>query len=105
MTDEDTLALADRLFAAIEAGDLEAVSTCYADDVEVWANFNDRALDKAASLRVIGWLCTKLADRRYDVRRRELLPDGFFQEHRLRGTVPDGTEVAIPVCMVAHRDR
>ena len=98
---QDTLALADRLFAAIEAGDLDAVSTCYADDVEVWANFDDRTLDKDGSLRAIGWLCAKLADRRYDVRRRELLPDGFVQEHRLCGIVPDGTEVSVPVCLVA----
>ena len=48
MTDEDTLALADRLFGAIEAGDLDAVSACYADDIVVWANFDDRDQDKAA---------------------------------------------------------
>ncbi len=102
MTDADTLALADRYFGAIEAGDLEAVSACCTDDVEVWANYDDRTLDKARSLRTVGWLCSKLADRRYDVRRRELLPDGFLQEHRLCGTTPDGTEVAVPCCMVAR---
>jgi uncharacterized protein len=101
MTDEDTLALADRLFGALEAGDLDAVSTCYADDVAVWANYDDRTLDKARSLRAIRWLFDTLADRRYEVGRRELIPDGFVQEHRLCGTTPAGTDVAVPVCVVA----
>ncbi len=38
---------------ALEAGDLDAVSACYADDVAVWANYDDRTLDKATSLRAI----------------------------------------------------
>lgn len=101
MTDEDTLALADRLFGTLEGGDLDAVSACYADDVAVWANYDDRTLDKARALRAIGWLFSKLSDRRYEVRRRVLIADGFLQEHRLCGSTPDGTEVAIPVCIIA----
>ena len=42
MTDEDTLALADRLFDAIEAGDLDAVSAATPTTSQVWANFDDR---------------------------------------------------------------
>jgi uncharacterized protein len=104
MTDEDTLALADRLFTAIEAGDLDAVSVCYDEDIVVWANFDDREQDKASSLRVLGWLCAKLADRRYQVRRREAVPGGFLQEHVLHGTAPDGSVVAMPACIVATVD-
>jgi len=104
MTDEDILALADRLFTAIEAGDLDAVSACYGDDIVVWANFDDREQDKASSLRVLGWLCAKLADRRYEVRRRDVVPGGFVQEHVLHGTAPDGSVVAMPACIVATVD-
>jgi uncharacterized protein len=100
MTDEDALALADRLCTAIEGGDLDTVSDCYADDFVSWANSDDRASDKARSLRVLAWLCTKLSDRRYEVRRRQPLPDGYLQEHVLHGTAPDGSAVAMPACLV-----
>jgi uncharacterized protein len=100
MSDDDTLALADRLLAAIEAGDLEAVSACYRDDFVSWSNIDDRAIDRAASLRLLGWLCAKLSDRRYEVRRRELIPGGYLQEHVLHGTAPDGSAVAMPACLV-----
>ena len=58
MTDDDTLHLADRLFRAIEAGDLDAVAACYDPDIVVWANFDGRDQDKAP--RRCGcwsWLC------------------------------------------------
>jgi ketosteroid isomerase-like protein len=101
MTGDDTLALADRLFAAIEVGDLDEVGRCYADDIVVWGNFDNREQDKASSRRVLEWMCAKLADRRYEVRRRELIPGGFLQEHVLHGTAPDGTAVAMPACIIA----
>ena len=55
----------------------------------------------ARSLRVLEWLCSKLSDRRYDVTRRDLIPGGFLQEHVLMGTAPDGSQVAMPACIVA----
>ncbi len=101
MTSDETLALAERLFTAIEAGDLDVVDRCYRDDVTTWANFDGREADKARSLRVLAWLCSKLADRRYEVTRREIIEGGFLQEHVLHGTAPDGTAVAMPACIVA----
>jgi ketosteroid isomerase-like protein len=104
MTDDETLALADRMFRAIEAGDLDAVRQTYDPDIVVWANFEDRSQDLERSLRVLGWLCDKLTDRRYDVKRRDVIPGGFLQEHVLRGTAPDGSAVAMPACIVATVD-
>jgi ketosteroid isomerase-like protein len=101
MTDADTLNLADRMFTAIEQGDLPALQDCYAPDIVVWANFDGKELDLTASLRLVGWLCGKLSDRRYDVTRRELIDGGFLQEHVLRGTAPDGSTIAMPACIVA----
>ncbi len=100
MSDDHPWALADRLCAAIEAGDLDAVSDCYADDFVSWGNIDDREADKERSLRLLGWLCAKLADRRYEIRRRERIPGGFLQEHVLTGTAPDGSAVAMPACLV-----
>ena len=52
-------------------------------------------------MRLLGWLCAKLGDRRYDVSRRDVIPGGFLQEHVLCGTAPDGSAVAMPACIVA----
>ena len=99
-TAEELWALADRLFAAIEAGDIDAVDGLYDEDVRVWSNTDPREMDVKRSLNVLRWLTSRLANRRYDIRRRELLPDGFLQEHTLRGTAPDGTEIAMPACLI-----
>ena len=101
MTDEQVLQIAERLFASIESGDLAAVDDLYADDIVVWANHDGRASDKARSLRVLDWLCGRLGDRHYEVRRRIVIPGGFLQEHVLHGRAPDGTEIAMPACIVA----
>ncbi len=101
MTDDEVRQLANRVFSAIEDGDLEALRACYAPDFVAWTNFDDRESDLEQSLKVVGWLCGRLSDRRYDVRRRVLVDDGFVQEHVLCGTAPDGTEIAMPACIVA----
>jgi ketosteroid isomerase-like protein len=101
MTDEATLNLADRMFRAIEAGDLDALQACYAPDIVVWGNFDGREQTLDESLRILGWLCHKLSDRHYDVTRREVIGGGFLQEHVLRGTAPDGSPVAMPACIIA----
>ena len=101
MADDEVLALADRLFKAIEAKDLDAVRALYAPDIVVWANFNDRGQDVERALRSLGWLLERLAEPRYDVRRRDEIPGGFLQEHVLCGVAPDGSPVAMPACIVA----
>jgi ketosteroid isomerase-like protein len=101
MTDDETLALADRLFRDIEAGDLDDLREIYHPDIVVWANYDDREHDLDGSMRLLGWLCAKLGDRRYDVRRRDVVPGGFVQEHVLRGIAPDGSPVAMPACIIA----
>jgi len=102
MTDEEVLQLAERVFTAIESGDLAAVDACYADAIVVWGNYDDRERDKASSMRVLEWLCGRMADRHYEVRRRIVIPGGFLQEHVLCGRAPDGTAVAMPACIVAE---
>jgi ketosteroid isomerase-like protein len=99
--DTGVLDLAERMFRAIEAGDLDTLRTIYADDFVAWSNFDDGTKDVDATLGVLGWLCHKLGDRRYDVSRRELISGGFLQQHVLRGTAPDGTAIAMPACVIA----
>jgi uncharacterized protein len=99
VTRQDTLELADRLFAAIEAGDTATVSELYAPDVKVWHNYDQIEQERDANLAVLGWMSRKVAGIRYEEVRRELLPDGFLQQHVLRGTAPDGSALEVPAIL------
>ncbi|MEZ5556997.1 MAG: nuclear transport factor 2 family protein [Pseudomonadales bacterium] len=94
------LETAAALFAAIEAKDPDAVARLYADDVQVWHNFDDACQDKATNLAVLSGLCAAAQEIRYDVTERLLLEDGrMLQRHVLRVRVASGDEFAIPACI------
>ncbi len=95
------LAVAGRLFAAIESKNPAAVAELYADDIAVWHNFSNACQDKATNLQTLTALCRGVADIRYDVVERLELPDGrVLQRHVLRGTGASGEAVQIPACML-----
>jgi len=64
-------------------------------NLEETYRFDDGHVDR------LEWRIRKLADRRYEVKRRDAIPGGFLQEHVLHGTAPDGSTVAMPACIVA----
>ena len=92
--------LADRLFAAIEAGDLDAVRALYAPDAAIWHNTDGAEQTVEQNLRVLRWVVDHLADRRYEEVRRSPTATGFVQQHVLRCTRADGTRVEVPACLV-----
>ena len=98
---DDVHAVADALFAAIEAGDIDAVEALYDPAIEVWNNTDGVAQDRAANLRTLGWVIDNLADRSYDDVRRQVTPDGFVQQHVLRVTTASGRRAEVPACLVA----
>ena len=101
MNETEILALADRLFGAIEAGDVEGVRGCYAPDVEVWHNFDDKTQTLEENLTTLSWMVGRLGDRRYDISRRDVVADGLWQLHVLRGTVVStGEPFAMPAAML-----
>ena len=53
--DTGVLDLADRMFRAIEAGDLDTLRGVYADDFVAWSNFDDDTKDVEATLSVLGY--------------------------------------------------
>lgn len=97
---DSPLTVADRLFAAITAGDVDAVRALYAPDAVVWHNTDGIAQSAEENLRVLGWVVRHLEARRYDEVRRAATDSGFVQQHVLRGSVR-GTPIAIPACIVA----
>ena len=93
-------ALADLLFEAIGTGDLDTVQACMSPTVTVWTNFDDNTVERDTSMATVGWLSRKIVGLRYEIVDRTEIPGGFVQQHILRGTGPNGTEVAMPACLV-----
>ena len=96
----DPLAVAEHLFAAIEAGDVDAVRELYTPDTVVWHNSDGVEQSAEQNVKVLRWVIRNVRNLRYDEVRRERTERGFVQQHVLRGTAANGAEVAIPACIV-----
>jgi uncharacterized protein len=96
----DTLALADRFFAAIEAGDIAAVRDIYAADAEIWHNTDGLVQTPDDNARTLGWITTNLRDISYTKVKRSATDDGFVQQHVLVATNRAGNRVEVPACIV-----
>ena len=92
--------VADRLFSAIEHGDIAALTALWSDDVVVWRQGGGRERDKQRALSVIEWFVGATADRRYEVLDRQVFDGGFVQQHLLHATTRDGEKVVLRVCLV-----
>jgi ketosteroid isomerase-like protein len=97
----DALAVADRLFAAIEAGDVDAVRGLYDPAVEVWHNTDRAGQGREANLATLDWVVRNLKGLRYTDVRRSATDDGFVQRHVLVATNRAGRRVEVPACIVA----
>ena len=100
MTPEEVDRLADRLFAAIEAGDVEAVAALYADDVEVWHNTSGHVQSKDENLALLSGLTSRAEAWHYDRVRRRCYLGGCSQQHVLSGKLRDRDPFEIAVCIV-----
>jgi ketosteroid isomerase-like protein len=100
-TAKESLELADRLFKAIERGDVKAVRDIYAPQTKIWHNFDNLAQSVDENLAVLNWVVANIAEISYTEIQRQPTPTGFVQQHVLRGKVKaSGKEVAIPACIV-----
>jgi ketosteroid isomerase-like protein len=99
MSVADTEAIADRLFGAIENGDIATVQQLWDDDVVVW-KVADRDRDGERALRVIAWFVNATTDRRYEILERQFFGGGFVQQHILHANGRNGGSIAMRVCMV-----
>lgn len=89
----------DRFFAAIEAGDLDTVAGCYADDVVVWNNLARSDATKADNLRLLGWWHGRVDGLRYEIVERIPCDGGVVQRHVIHGSF-EGEALEVPCCIV-----
>jgi ketosteroid isomerase-like protein len=91
---------ADRLFSAIERGDVAAVDRLWSNDIAVWRVGARRDNEKARAMRVIEWFITATTQRRYEILDRRLFDGGFVQQHILHAVGHAGQSISMRVCIV-----
>jgi ketosteroid isomerase-like protein len=92
--------VAQRLFAAIEGGDADAVGALWDDDVLVWKSAEPQEQVKTRALRVIFWFMDSTTERRYEILDRQFFDGGFVQQHVLHATGRNGGSISMRVCIV-----
>jgi uncharacterized protein len=91
--------LVRRFFAALEAGDIDAVREIYAPDAFIWNNGDLTEQPVEDNLKVLRGLHRVVSDLHYEVVRRVPAPDGVLQQHVVRGRLPDGSDIALHAAM------
>jgi len=100
-SEKQSLEVADRLFKAIEHGDVGAVRGLYAPQIKIWHNFDGATQTIDENLALLEWMVGNIAEIAYSDIRRQPTPRGFVQQHVLHGRVKSsGKAVAIAGCMV-----
>ena len=102
MNEQQILEFAGKFIAAIQSGDAALVRDCYAPDAKIWHNNDNVEQTVDQNMKVLAWFMRKLPDRHYRIVRREALKDGFFQQHVLEATLPDGTAWKMPACVIVR---
>lgn len=92
--------IANALFNAITAGDVDTVRGLYAEDVQVWHNVTGKAQTRDENLKLLKLFTGKMAELRYEEIDRRFYPGGFVQRHVLRGKTKSGQAIEVPVCIM-----
>ncbi len=100
MAGEDVGAVVDRLFRALEEGDLDAARACLASDAVVWHGFDRKAHDLASITEDWRQLVANFPSRAFVDVRRQATATGLVQQQLMVVTARDGRRMAWPVCMV-----
>ena len=105
VSESSALEVAERFFAAIDAGDVSAIYDTYAPDAVIWHNFDDVEQTRDENVRMLGWAVKHLGNMRYTDVRRTATDSGFAQQHVLRATNTNGIEIEVPAALfVSVRD-
>ena len=97
---KSVIRLADDFIRALETCNVDAVRMIYSSDARLWHNFDGKLQSVEENIKTLRWLHTKLERVKYHIVRRELLSDGYFQEHILRGVLTSGEVFSMPACAI-----
>jgi len=96
--------VANRMFDAIQRGEIGALAALWSDDVTVWRQGGGRDRDKQRALKVIEWFVDATVDRRYEVLDRQLFDGGFVQQHNVHASAKNGTPLTFRACLLVKVD-
>lgn len=96
----DNTALCEALFDAFEKGDAERVRALCTSDMRARQN-NNPPMDLDSLLEFSRAVLRVVKDFRYENAIRSNTATGFVEEHNVCGTLPDGTDLDLAVCVVA----
>jgi len=96
----DHVRLAEELFKAFAVGDEGTIRSLCAEDFRARQN-GGPPMDLNTLLGFALSVLQVVADFRYEEPVRSETASGFVEEHAVRGTLPDGSELDLPVCVVA----
>ncbi|WOJ92767.1 nuclear transport factor 2 family protein [Congregibacter variabilis] len=96
----DNTQICEALFDAFATGNEERARALCSPDLQAWQNSNppmglDLLLAFSKSVHSV------VQDFRYEEAKRSATATGFVEEHRVRGTLPDGGSLDLAVCVVA----
>lgn len=97
---EGHVAVANRFFNALLAGDAATLDDVFAPDAIFWQNFALRDIPKAEFLPGFVGLAKLIPDIHFEEVRRMGTPDGFVEQHILCGTTPSGARLRAYGCFV-----
>jgi ketosteroid isomerase-like protein len=92
--------IARSFFDAVQAGDTDRARALCADDFELVQN-GGPPISADALMGTTRRLLDRIPDFRYEDCVTAATEGGFVEEHHVRGTLPDGTELDLAVCVVA----
>ena len=102
-TPQQSLEVANRLFKAIERGDVAAIRDIYAPTAKIWHNHDGVTQNVDANLAVLGWVVANILELAYTEVRRNPTPTGFVQQHVMRGRLKSsGKEFVLPACIICE---
>jgi len=95
------LEVAERLFVAIENGDIESARALYHPAAEIWHNTDGVVQGVEQNVATLRWMLANLTAVTYVDVRRSTTSDGFVQRHVLVATNRAGQQVQVAACIVA----
>lgn len=96
----EMLAVAERLFVAMEAGDLSMIRSLFVAETRVWHNTDRIEQSREEHLASLAALIGGSHSRTYEIVRREFIHGGFMQQHVLRVESHASETFDVPVCVI-----
>ena len=96
----EVLDVAGRYAAAIDAADDDALRACFAPDARIWHNTDGKEQTLDENLALGRWLRRKVPDVAFTEVTNTATSEGFVRRCVMRGTLPDGSELVMPTCIV-----